>query len=201
MSTVASQITGVSIVYSTVCSGADQRNIKTPRHWPMWGELIGDRWIPLTKGQYNGKCLHLMTSSCRNTFATSLYSIIFLLKTWHVLQRCWHFDILRCCLSACFILAISVDLMGRQRKWRILTLYVLYNLRSIVYIIFVWSIYRKMTQIIHDDVIKWKHFPRYWPFVRRIHRLPVNSLSQRPMTRSFDVFFHLRLKKRLGKHS
>ena len=22
----------------------------------------------------------------------------------------------------------------------------------------------------HDDVIKWKHFPRYWPFVRRIHR-------------------------------
>ena len=27
----------------------------------------------------------------------------------------------------------------------------------------------------HDDVIKWKHFPRYWPFVRGIHRSPVNS--------------------------
>ena len=27
----------------------------------------------------------------------------------------------------------------------------------------------------HDDVIKWKHFPRNWPFVRRIHRSPVNS--------------------------
>ena len=27
----------------------------------------------------------------------------------------------------------------------------------------------------HDDVIKWKHFPRYWPFVRGIHRGPVNS--------------------------
>ena len=26
----------------------------------------------------------------------------------------------------------------------------------------------------HDDVIKWKHFPRYWPFVREIHRWPVN---------------------------
>ena len=24
----------------------------------------------------------------------------------------------------------------------------------------------------HDDVIKWKHFPRYWPFVRGIHRSP-----------------------------
>ena len=27
----------------------------------------------------------------------------------------------------------------------------------------------------HGDVIKWKHFPRYWPFVRVIHRSPVNS--------------------------
>ena len=27
----------------------------------------------------------------------------------------------------------------------------------------------------HDDFIKWKHFPRYWPFVRGIHRSPVNS--------------------------
>ena len=26
-----------------------------------------------------------------------------------------------------------------------------------------------------NDVIKWKHFPRYWPFVRGIHRSPVNS--------------------------
>ena len=30
----------------------------------------------------------------------------------------------------------------------------------------------------HDDVIKWKHFPRYWPFVRGIHRSPVNSLHK-----------------------
>ena len=27
----------------------------------------------------------------------------------------------------------------------------------------------------HDDVIKWKYFPRYWSFVRGIHRSPVNS--------------------------
>ena len=26
------------------------------------GELIGDRWIPRTKGQLHGKCFHLMTS-------------------------------------------------------------------------------------------------------------------------------------------
>ena len=27
----------------------------------------------------------------------------------------------------------------------------------------------------HDDVVKMKHFPRYWPFVRGIHQSPVNS--------------------------
>ena len=31
------------------------------------------------------------------------------------------------------------------------------------------------TDSVHHDVIKWKHFPRYWPFVRVIHRWPVNS--------------------------
>ena len=29
--------------------------------------------------------------------------------------------------------------------------------------------------VLHDNVIKWKHFPRYWPFVRGIHLSPVNS--------------------------
>ena len=32
-----------------------------------------------------------------------------------------------------------------------------------------------LISLTHDDVIKWKHFPRYWPFVRGIHRYPVNS--------------------------
>ena len=27
----------------------------------------------------------------------------------------------------------------------------------------------------HDEVMKWKHSPRYWTFVRVIHRSPVNS--------------------------
>ena len=29
--------------------------------------------------------------------------------------------------------------------------------------------------IIHDDIFKWKHFPRYWSFVWGIHWSPVNS--------------------------
>ena len=35
--------------------------------------------------------------------------------------------------------------------------------------------FTRTVNITHDDVIKWKHFPRYWPFVREIHRSPVNS--------------------------
>ena len=29
--------------------------------------------------------------------------------------------------------------------------------------------------IFHDGAIEWNHFPRYWPYVRGIHRSPVNS--------------------------
>ena len=47
----------------------------------------------------------------------------------------------------------------------------------------------------HDDVIRLKHFPRYWPFVRGIHRLHGEFPSQRPVTRSFDFFFDPRLSK------
>ena len=53
----------------------------------------------------------------------------------------------------------------------------------------------------HDDVIKWKHFPRYSPFVRGIQRSPVNSPAQRPVAQSFDVFFDPHLNKRLSKQS
>ena len=52
---------------------------------------------------------------------------------------------------------------------------------------------------VHADVMKWKHFPLYWPFVRGIHPWPDEFPSQRPVTRSFDVFFDLRLNKPLSK--
>ena len=38
--------------------------------------------------------------------------------------------------------------------------------------IIVYSLYDSHA---HNDLIKWKHFPRYCPFVRWIHRSPVNS--------------------------
>ena len=44
-----------------------------------------------------------------------------------------------------------------------------YDKHHINYIIFATMV------SIHDDVIKWKHFSRNWPFVRGIHQSPVNS--------------------------
>ena len=31
------------------------------------------------------------------------------------------------------------------------------------------------TKHLHGDIVKWKHFPRYWPFVRGIHRSAFSS--------------------------
>ena len=60
----ASQITSLTIVYSTVYSGGEKKNnIKAPRQWPLCGEFIGQWRIFCTKGQQRGKCFHLMTSS------------------------------------------------------------------------------------------------------------------------------------------
>ena len=41
---------------------------------------------------------------------------------------------------------------------------------------------------VHGDVIKWKHFPRYWPFVWVIHRWPVNSPTKGQYCRLWDFF-------------
>ena len=53
--------------------------------------------------------------------------------------------------------------------------------------------------MIHDDVIKWKHFPCYRPFVGSPVTGGDGFPSQRPVTLSFDVFFDLRLNKQLSK--
>ena len=45
MGAMASQITSLTIVYSTVYSGADKKTIKAPRHWSLCGEFTGHRWI------------------------------------------------------------------------------------------------------------------------------------------------------------
>ena len=53
--------------------------------------------------------------------------------------------------------------------------------------------------IVHDDVIKWKHFLRYWPLCAGYSPVPGEFPTQRPVTRSFDAFSNLHPNKRLSK--
>ena len=46
-----------------------------------------------------------------------------------------------------------------------------YILRSVIFL----TLFPRCGQKVHDDVIKWKRFPSYWPFVRGIHRSPVKG--------------------------
>ena len=67
MGVMASQITSVSIVYSTVCSGTYQRKHQSSASLAFVRGI--HRW-PVNsphKGQLRGKCFHLMTSSWNGT--------------------------------------------------------------------------------------------------------------------------------------
>ena len=53
---------------------------------------------------------------------------------------------------------------------------------------------KRIHSVPHDDVIKWKSFPRHW-LALCAGNSPVTGEfpAQRPVTRSFDVFFDLRV--------
>ena len=56
-------------------------------------------------------------------------------------------------------------------------------------------------EIYRDDVIKWKQSPRLMALCAGNSPLPGKFPSQRPVTRSFGVFYHVRQSKRLIKQS
>ena len=63
MSAVVPQITSLTIVYSTAYSAADQRKHQSSASLAFVRGIHRWQWIPHTKGQWYGKCFHLMTSS------------------------------------------------------------------------------------------------------------------------------------------
>ena len=69
MGTIASQITSLTMVYTTVYSDADQSKHQSSASLAFVRGIHRDRWIPRTKGQLRGKCFHLMTSSCYRIFS------------------------------------------------------------------------------------------------------------------------------------
>ena len=63
MTTVASQITSLTSVYSIVYSDADQRKYQSSASLTFVRGIHRYQWIPCIKGQWRGKCFHSMTSS------------------------------------------------------------------------------------------------------------------------------------------
>ena len=129
ISATASLITGVFIVCSSVCSGADQIThqssaslvfVRGTHRWPVDFPYKG----PVTRKMFPFddvimKCFHLVTSSyiygyCKPRIVTKPNLTPFLIP---------------------FVVTKTIGVMTT-----------------------------------HDDAIKWKHFPRYWPFVWWISR-------------------------------
>ena len=87
ISVMASQITGVSMVCSTVSSGVDQRKYQRSASLAF---VRGIHCSPMNsphKGPATRKCFHLMTSSwvlSRGSCATRTYSHTLVRVSWHI---------------------------------------------------------------------------------------------------------------------
>ena len=134
MGAMAPQITSLTIVNSTVYSGADKRKHQSSvslayvsgiHRWPVNSPHKG----PVTRKMF------LFDEVIMNARVCS--------ELWHV-ETC-------IIVFECYTRVCGKVIRNQLR----------YCLRFV--------------PLQHDDVIKWKHFPRYWPFLRGIHRSPVNS--------------------------
>ena len=60
---------------------------------------------------------------------------------------------------------------------------------------------RSWSSVYHDDVIKWNHFQRYWPYVWGIHQSPVNSPHKGQWRGALIYSLRCALNKQLSKQS
>ena len=86
MGAITSQITSLTIVYSTVYSDADRRKHQSSASLAFVWVIHRDRWIPRTKGQLRGKCFHLMTSSCTGVIKNKSTELL-----WDAIR--WSYDV------------------------------------------------------------------------------------------------------------
>ena len=83
-------------------------------------------------------------------------------------KHIWVEPAVPCCL--CQHVKSKRCLQRNNKSDRILYIYIYIY----IYISLYFSAVRQSVDT-HDDVIKWKQFPRYWLFLRGIHRSPLNS--------------------------
>ena len=105
MTTMASQITSLTVVYSIIYSGADQRKINAPCHWPLCGEFTGIGEFPAQRASnaenvsiwwhHEAGALHLGMNTnmdfniCFSNTGHRYYNIwknISYFLSWHILE-------------------------------------------------------------------------------------------------------------------
>ena len=174
MSAMASQITSSSIVYSTVSSGADQRKHQSPaplafvswiHRWPV----NSPHKEPVTRIFFSFDNVIMFTS------ITSIHSPT--LTHPHPPSRSFTRSLLltnplnqSLTVTRSFIHSPSHSFIHSWLTHSLIHPLTLdRRLRSST-----WSRWAALFALFHDNVMKWKHFPRDWPFVSGIHRSPVD---------------------------
>ena len=145
MGAIASQITTLAIVCSNVYSAADHRKHQSSASLAF---VPGIHRRPVNsphKWPVTRKMFPF------DDAIVDMYNFV-------VISRCWWPS------TVCFY-----DICN-QNNGQVNVTYTVYSTR-------LWSVNvsPQTDNTFHDDVMKWKHFPRYWPFVQGIPRSPVNS--------------------------
>ena len=184
MSSMASQITSLKIVYSTIDSDADQRKhqssaslafvrgihrwpVNSPHKWPCNAGNVSIWWrhhglniarVILPGGGCQGiATLILLTTKSVNPLPESM-----MVSCW---WGSWGTKFIAILIKISHSAKLKLDLKNVRRIPTIL-----------------------LPSQCRDDVIKWKHFPRYWSFVRGIHRSPVDSPHKGQCFQEFSCF-------------
>ena len=81
-------------------------------------------------------------------------------------------------LSEPMMVSFFTHICDSRPQWvkiQLLLLLLLLLVLLLLLLLLLWKVMQGCCQMKHNDIINWRHFPRYWPFVRGIHRSPVNS--------------------------
>ena len=162
-----------------------KENIKAPRHWPLCGEFTGTGEFPAQRASHAENasiwwrhhersrpaarpCHQLMANQATSSTPSTQYGTI----PSHYPNQ---FDLLpteSCDIWVAFAWILKMSIPGLYLKFT--------YLKPQPHLpgdneLTCHALGKCVEDWFHDDVIKWKHFPRYWLFVRSIHRSPVNS--------------------------
>ena len=188
MCSLASQITSLKIVYSTVYSDADQRKhqssaslafvrgihrgpVNSPHKGPVTRKMFPFDDV-IMSGYFTNTVTEVLVTVKKETLTLKIFNIFGDVYTRNGT------------ISLCQRNASVHVVMSHNHSTQVLCGYdTILDLSSEMYLgVFLWNAFS-----IHDDVIKWKHSPRYWPLVR-CHLSPVNSPYKGPVTRKMFPF-------------